>query len=82
MKIYDYGERGFDLSTFDIHAHEEAERLKNQDPAAFEEPPVEQPPQEPQMPSQTQAAAPPPAEIQHVPQPERATFDAFDDLDE
>jgi hypothetical protein len=82
MKIYDYGERGFDLSTFDIHAHEEAERLKNQDPAGFEEPPVEQPPQEPQMPSQTQATAPPPAEIQHIPQPERATFDAFDDLDE
>jgi hypothetical protein len=82
MKIYDYGERGFDLSTFDIHAHEEAERLKNQDSAAFEQLPVEHPPQEPQLPPQAQAAAPPPAEIQHIPQPERATFDAFDDLDE
>jgi hypothetical protein len=81
MKIYDYGERGFDLSTFDIHAHEEAERAKNQDSTASEEQPVEQPPQEPQMVPQTQVA-PPPAEIQHIPQPERATFDAFDDLDE
>jgi hypothetical protein len=81
MKVYDYGERGFDLSTFDIHAHEEAERAKNQDPAAPEEQPVEHPPQEPQIVPQAQIA-PPSAEIQQIPQPERATFDAFDDLDE
>ena len=63
-----------DIDTFNIHAHEEVERLKEQGVEVPEEPVPEAAAQEAPV-VQQQPAAPRP------PRPQQATFDAFDELD-
>lgn len=77
-KLMYWQAKGRDTDTFDIYAHEEAERIKNlpEDERPKVAPTVEEPVQEPQA---QQPVAPRPAPR---PAPPPKTFDAFDDFDE